>query len=155
MKERNPLRSGSVMTRIRSKRIEFLRVNEIPVTFFLIRVWRAVLSSLRVVALASTTKDNDEEGLRFGVGIVNKEEEEEEEGNAQEWRKESEEASIVVITFSTFNLHNTLLTLTHACHRFHSLSAPYPSNSTTLHDFNSIFQAYVLLIFYCRLNCIF
>lgn len=66
------------MTRIRSKRIEFLWVNEIPVTFFLIRVWRAVLSSLRVVALASTTKDNDEEGLRFGVGIVNKEEEEEE-----------------------------------------------------------------------------
>jgi len=53
-------------------------------TFFLIRTWRAVLSSLRVVTLASTTKDKEEEDeLRFGVGIVNKEEEEE-EGNVQE-----------------------------------------------------------------------
>jgi len=48
-------------------------------TFFLIRTWRAVLSSLRV-ALASTTKDKEEEEeLGFGVGIVNKE-----EGNVQE-----------------------------------------------------------------------
>jgi len=44
-------------------------------------VWRAVLSSLRVLTLASTTKD-----LGFGCDIVDKEEEEEEaeEGNPQE-----------------------------------------------------------------------
>lgn len=46
------------------------------------RVWRAVLSSLRVLTLASTTK-----GLGFGCDSVDKEEEEEEEaeeGNPQE-----------------------------------------------------------------------
>jgi len=56
------------------------------------RVWRAVLSSLRVLTLASTTK-----GLSLGCDIVDKKEDEEEEegGNAQEWRKEREEANIV------------------------------------------------------------
>jgi len=64
-------------------------------------VWRAVLSSLRVLTLASTIK-----GLSFGCDVVDKEEEEEEEeGNPQEWRKEREEANIVsnftVITHTT------------------------------------------------------
>jgi hypothetical protein len=70
-------------------------------TFFLIRTWRAVLSSLRVVVLAWTTKDKDEEDeLGFGIGIVSGEEE---EGNVQEWRNGSEEANIVKLSFKIKN----------------------------------------------------
>lgn len=36
------------------------------ITFFLMREWRAVLFSLLVRALASTTKDRDGDGCGFG-----------------------------------------------------------------------------------------
>lgn len=93
----------------------------IRVTFFLIRTWRAVRSSLRVVDLASTTKDKDELELGFGVGIVK-----EEEGNAQEWRNESEEANIVTY-----------------CYHFQTqpFSLSYPSAKTRLQ-----FQTCVVLL---------
>lgn len=77
-----------------SGKVGFILLNELPF-FWYVRVWRAVLSSLRDVALDSTTKEYDEEGLRFGVGVVNKEEEEEKEGNAQEWRNAKKKALLL------------------------------------------------------------
>ena len=73
-------------------------------TFFLIRVCRAVLSSLRVVDLASTTKENWVLGFGLeSVGGGGGNREEEEEGNAER-RKETEEAIIVVLSVITHSL---------------------------------------------------
>ena len=79
-------------------------------TFFLTRSWRAVLSSLLVLALASTTKDSD--GFELGLEIdINLGPIHDccEEANAAKWRNEIEVADIVCDNHSLPPSTNKLL----------------------------------------------
>lgn len=125
-------------------------------TFFLMRVWRADLSSLRVLSLASSTKGREWEGLGLGSEIDNKKEEDE-----QEWRKEREEANIVSNFTMTLTDYTTVST-------FHGLSSPHlillslplthAFQASTSNSFMFVWLKYVILftkysnILFCSLN---